>query len=73
MVKTNAKLDGMILLDRRIVEGIINTLKTIDVRGFDSMDSLVGSVMMLQQALSQPPIQYETIQEVDEKEVIQDG
>lgn len=34
---------------------IINTLKEIDVRGFDSMNRLVGLVMFFENILNAPP------------------
>ncbi len=38
---------GMIIVDENALHMAISTLKTIDVRGFDSMDKLVGVVMLL--------------------------
>ena len=35
----------------------INTLKQIDVRGFESMDYLVGTVIMLERLYNQAPVQ----------------
>lgn len=36
---------------------VIETLKGIDVRGFDSMNRLVGLVMFFENILKQPPVE----------------
>lgn len=47
-------------MDYKISEGmlknVIMTLKNIDVRGYDSMDRLVGLVMFFEGILNQPPV-----------------
>ena len=37
---------------KNAIQRIIGTLKTIDVRGFDSMDKLVGCVIALENLLN---------------------
>lgn len=41
----------MVTMDARMLASIISTLKTLDVRGFESMDKLVGIVIALQNVL----------------------
>lgn len=47
-------------MNREISEGeiqsVITTLKGIKVRGFDSMNRLVGLVMFFENILNQPPV-----------------
>lgn len=38
------------------IQSVITTLKGIKVRGFDSMNRLVGLVMFFENILNQPPI-----------------
>lgn len=45
---------------------VIETLKGIDVRGFDSMNRLVGLVMFFENILKQPPVE-ETKEEGSEE------
>ena len=47
-------MENLFVMDKKLMEQIINTLKQIDVRGFDSMDALVGCVMLLQQGMNPP-------------------
>ena len=42
----------MILVEEGTIQTVINTLKGIDVKGFDSMDKLVGVVMVLTNVLN---------------------
>lgn len=48
-----------------LLQSIILTLKNIDVRGYDSMDRLVGLVMLFENILNQPPV--ETTEEGSEE------
>ena len=53
----------MIIVDGNALQAAISTLKTLDVRGFDSMDKLVGVVMLLSRTLNEsrryeePPVE----------------
>lgn len=42
-------------LDANLVAGVVNTLKQIDVRGYESMDRLVGLVMLFENILKTNP------------------
>ncbi len=42
-------------LKKDAIQSIILTLKNIDVRGFDSMNRLVGLVMFFENILNTPP------------------
>ena len=42
-----------ITLKREVIVRIINTLKQIDARGYESMDRLVGLVMLLESVIRQ--------------------
>lgn len=44
------------------IQSVISTLKGIKVRGFDSMNRLVGLVMFFENILNQPPVD-----EIEEK------
>lgn len=46
---------NFIVADRGVLVSIIESLKKIDVRGFDSMDRLVGCVCCLQAIAKQTP------------------
>ena len=48
-----------------MLQNVILTLKNIDVRGYDSMDRLVGLVMFFENILNQPPV--ETTEEGSEE------
>ena len=48
-----------------MLQNVILTLKNIDVRGYDSMDRLVGLVMFFENILRQPPV--ETTEEGSEE------
>jgi hypothetical protein len=39
-----------------LLQSVIATLKGIDVRGYESMDRLVGLVMLFERILNSPPI-----------------
>lgn len=45
-----------VLVDRERLASAIEAMKSLDVRGFDSMDTLVALVLFFQQALNAPPI-----------------
>ena len=42
-------------LEDEMIQRVISTLKEIDVRGFDSMNRLVGLVMFFENILNTPP------------------
>ena len=44
----------MLTIDKELLERIIQTLKKLDVRGFDSMDMLVGCVSALMSVYNAP-------------------
>lgn len=50
---------NFVLADRAMIATVIATLKKIDVRGFESMDKLVGSVILLQDLLNQEPVKID--------------
>lgn len=47
-------MDGYVVISKQTVAAMINTLQQLDVRGFQSMDMLVGTVRVLTDALNQP-------------------
>ena len=47
-------MDGYVVISKQTVAAVINTLQQLDVRGFQSMDMLVGTVRVLTDALNQP-------------------
>ena len=55
----NARETNFVLADRGMITTVIATLKKIDVRGFESMDRLVGSVILLQDLLNQEPVKID--------------
>ena len=55
----NAHETNFVLADRGVIATVIATLKKIDVRGFESMDKLVGSVILLQDLLNQEPVKID--------------
>ena len=65
----NMDLNGLLVIDQKSVHGLINTLKEIDVRGFDSMDRLVGAVAYLQNIAAQEPISCEPYHGCKEEDV----
>ena len=50
-------------LNKETIFSIIKTLKELDVRGYDSMNRLVGLVMLFETILNNPPVD----QQVEEK------
>jgi len=46
-------------INDEMLQRVINTLKSIDVRGFDSMNKLVGLVMLFEDILNSPPVDKE--------------
>ena len=51
-------------INRDLILSVIKTLKEMDVRGYDSMNRLVGLVMLFENILNTPP---------EEKGVAEDG
>ena len=49
----------MAIVTKQELMVLINTLKSIDVHGFDSMDKMVGSVTFLTEILARVPQQEE--------------
>ena len=47
-------MDNLFIMDRKLMEAVIRSLKTLDVRGWDSYDTLVGVVNLLEQAMRGP-------------------
>ena len=56
----------VLIVERRMIEQVVSTLKEIDVRGFDSMDRLVGCVITLENALN---TKYEPASSEEEKDL----
>lgn len=56
-------MNETVKVDRQLLGFVIETLKTIDVRGFESMDALVGCVITLTQMMNTPVIKTETKEE----------
>ncbi len=73
MTKTENNMSEHVVVDKMSVKMLVNTLKQIDVRGFDSMDRLVGAVMVLEEILSRPPISFDQEDEKFDAEVSTDG
>ena len=44
-------------ISRETIFSIIHTLKEMDVRGYDSMNRLVGLVMLFENVLNAPPVE----------------
>lgn len=57
-------MDNIVVVDKNLLRSIINSLKKIEVRGFDSMDILVGCVMLLEQTLNAPKPVEDTQEEI---------
>ena len=55
----NVRETNFVIADRGVIATVIATLKKIDVRGFESMDKLVGSVILLQDLLNQEPVKID--------------
>lgn len=50
-------------LNKDMIFSIIKTLKEMDVRGYDSMNRLVGLVMLFESILNNPPVDEEVEQQ----------
>ena len=61
-------MDDILGIQRLVLQQLLTTLKTLDVRGYESMNRLVGCVMLLEQLLSAPKEQEKT-EEVPLEEV----
>ena len=48
-------MEEMAIITKKELFYLINTLKSIDVCGFDSMDKVVGSVAFLEDVLKREP------------------
>lgn len=48
-------MENVFMIDKTLMLNIIETLKNLDVRGWKSIDALVGCVLMLEQAMEAPP------------------
>lgn len=46
-------------LNRDTILSVVKTLKELDVRGYDSMNRVVGLVMLFESVLSNPPADAE--------------
>lgn len=55
----NGRESNFVLADRNMIASVVATLKKIDVRGFESMDRLVGSVILLEDLLKQEPVKID--------------
>ena len=53
-------MDEMANVTKKELIILINTLKSIDVHGFDSMDKMVGSVTFLNEILAREPQEAKT-------------
>lgn len=53
----------MIMIDKELLGKIIQTLKMLDVKGFESMDMLVGCVSALMSVYNNTPESEETEQQ----------
>ena len=59
--------NNTVQMDVGMIHNVIYTLKQIDVRGYDSMDKLVGLVMLFQNTLAQATAQpMQIVREGDE-------
>ena len=45
-------MENIFVMDKALMGTVIETLKLLDVRGFDSYDKLVGCVMLLTNAMN---------------------
>lgn len=45
-------MNDLVIMSRQELMILINTLKSIDVNGFDSMDKLVGAVTFLTEVMA---------------------
>lgn len=53
-------MDNVFIMGKDLMANIIGSLKTLDVRGWDSMNTLVGCVVLLEQAMDAPPPEKKT-------------
>ena len=53
-------MEDVFVIEKALMAEIIASLKTLDVRGWDSMDKLVGCVLLLEQAMNAPKPKEET-------------
>ena len=56
------------IVSKQDVVTLINTLKQIEVKGFDSMDKLVAAVAFLNMVLNQEQAQAQPEENAEEKE-----
>jgi len=56
------------VVDRGVLYGLVQSLKQIDVRGYDSMDRLVGCVMVLENLMNAPAPAKKEEQKEESKE-----
>lgn len=63
----------MVAIDRNFLGQIINTLKTVDARGWESMNALVDCVGALMQIAQQPDVNIVKEEQPEEVEVANDG
>lgn len=45
--------NSYVAVNKALIARIIGTLKSLDVRGFESMDSLVGTVIVLENLMNE--------------------
>lgn len=63
----------MVAIDRNFLGQIINTLKTVYARGWESMNALVDCVGSLMQIAQQPDVNIVEEEQPEEVEVANDG
>ena len=54
-------INNLVLINRNFLAQIINSLTTLDVRGWDSINTLVGCVNALNDVANQEPVKIEPI------------
>jgi hypothetical protein len=54
---------SMLIIEENMLDKVIATLKQLDVRGFDSMDKLVGVVLVLENVKKTPHRKEEKVEE----------
>ena len=54
-------------LNQNMILSIIQTLKEMDVRGFDSMNRLVGLVALFENILNQPVEKKDSVEVVEDR------
>lgn len=47
-------MDNLFIMDKKLMAAVIRSLKTLDVRGWDSYDTLVGVVNLLEKGMNGP-------------------